>query len=83
MLLGCDYCSFIGGVHDYRCPLAILDRLSQGDMTCCVCDEPINNGEEYCINNRCDVAHYDCLCSIDFKKLFMWADIEILCNEEE
>ncbi|MBQ4523367.1 MAG: hypothetical protein IJA10_10540 [Lachnospiraceae bacterium] len=56
--MSCEYCRQIGGRHDNRCPLAPESRTNH---YCSICNQGIQNGEEYIKNDDCEYAHWECV----------------------
>lgn len=55
--MACEYCLRTDG-HSSRCPNYISPKTSH---YCSVCDEGIQNGEEYIVNDNNQYAHWECI----------------------
>ena len=55
-MFSCSICHRYDG-HDYRCPNY---KAPLSNHECVVCNENINIGEEYIVNDNKDYAHWDC-----------------------
>lgn len=53
----CEYCLKEDG-HTYRCPNYIPQKTR---YNCAICNEGIQNGEEYIVNDNDDYAHFECV----------------------
>lgn len=53
----CEYCLKEYG-HTYRCPNYIPPKTR---YNCAICNEGIQNGEEYIVNDNDDYAHFECV----------------------
>lgn len=55
--MACEYCRRSKG-HDFRCPNYISPKPK---YICKICEDAIQNGEEYIVNDDGEYAHWDCV----------------------
>lgn len=65
--------------HDFRCPNYEEPKPSH---YCFICDEGIQNGEKYIVNDNDDYAHWECVdCAKDLAE-FLGYDIETMRGDD-
>lgn len=75
--MACEYCHG-EGYHYSKCPLY---RALKTSYCCSICNEGIENGEEYIINDIGKYAHWEC---VDYgRNLAKWLGYEIKVMEDE
>lgn len=75
----CEHCR--GIKHHSRCPLYKSKSIS---YYCSICNDEINYGEQYIVNDDGEYAHTECFSSI--KRLIEWLGYEIKemeCENDE
>lgn len=78
-MFSCEYCKGIG-FHRFNCPNYIS---SNSHYNCSICNEGIQNGEEYIVNDDNDYAHWEC---VDYAKdlvKFLGYDVKEMDDENE
>lgn len=69
----CEYCLKIIS-HDYRCPNYEPPKTR---YQCYICENGIQNGEEYVRNFDEEYVHYDCLTNLSNRAMIKWLGGEI------
>lgn len=59
--MACEYCGYISG-HAFRCPKY---KSPSSSYSCAICNDGIQIGERYIVNDSGDYAHWEC---IDYAK---------------
>ena len=72
----CIYCNSLIGHHP-RCPLY---KPPKSTHYCSICEDPIENGEEYIENDIGEYAHYECFRGT--KDLLKWLRYKIRTKED-
>ena len=72
----CEYCHQ-SPCHP-RCPNYVPEKV----YTCTMCDEPIDEGEEY-VDIDGDPCHFDCVDDLTTKELLGFLDVDIKIAEKD
>ncbi len=76
--MSCDICGRTIE-HDIRCPYYTSPKTRH---YCSICDNEINDGEEYIENLDGEYVHYDCLTDLSYHTMIEWLGGEIMTMED-
>lgn len=77
--MACEYCHWEIG-HDFRCPNYEPQRQQ---YYCSVCNDTIQNGEEYIRNDDGKYAHWDCVYYGRELAKFLGYEIRTMENDDD
>lgn len=78
MITICDICK--STPCKTRCPNY---KTMKTNYYCSICEEGIQNGEEYLVNDSGKHAHWECFSVIGSRELVKWLELNIQVMEDE